>query len=149
MRVVFSFGCKTCSPKCPLLNPCCGNRLNSKFYFQGPRDPVPPRNFARVIEMPVTPGHEGPSSHFNDNESFDLHHSDGPQTVNEIGLGGFPFYQDGNLEKYNVCLYLALIFPSQRLTRRRLVVPIPLLWLLAFTGASHGQCNGFKGGVSD
>jgi hypothetical protein len=93
------------APKCSLFNPCRGNRLNSKFYFQGPKEPVPPQNFARVIEMPMTTGHEpeGHSSHFNDNESFTLHHSDGPQTVNEIGLEGFPFYQDGSLEKYNVC----------------------------------------------
>ena len=103
--VAFSFSASTCSPKRPLLNPCCGNRLNSKFYFQGPKDPVPPRNFARVIEMPMTPGHGpgGPSSQFNDDESFHLHHSDVPRTINEIGLGGFPLYQDRNSEKYDVC----------------------------------------------
>jgi hypothetical protein len=105
VRVTFSFTRRTCSPKRPLLNLYCGNRLNSKFYFQGPKQPIPPRIVARVIDMPMTTGHdlERPSSHFNDNESIHLHHSDGPETVNEIGLGGFPFYHDVDSEKHNVC----------------------------------------------
>jgi hypothetical protein len=82
----------------------CGDRLNSKFYFQAAKVPVPPRNFSRIVE---DPGYElgRASSNFTEDSCRGLQHSAAavPQTVNEIGLAGFPLYHDRDLEKYNIC----------------------------------------------
>jgi hypothetical protein len=60
--------------------------------------------------MPMNSGHGlgGASSPYID-DSCRLQHSVEPQTINEIGLAGFPLYQDRDLEKYNVCWYLLYV----------------------------------------